>query len=131
MVQPRRRLSKALTANPTAFGLSSKPSEMQRVISLPQSALTVDTVSDEIIDYWTNLTRRAGSDWRLRKEQALALHNLFWARGLVGAIGLTGVLLLVALLLGAALGGLFVLYRKYSARRTPYDGRPGDVPHIT
>ena len=50
---------------------------------------------------------------------------------LVGAIGLTGVLLLVALLLGAALGGLFVLYRKYSARRTPYDGRPGDVPHIT
>jgi len=50
---------------------------------------------------------------------------------LVGAIGLTGVLLLVAVLLGAVFGGLFILYRKYAARRTPYDGRPGDVPHIT
>jgi len=50
---------------------------------------------------------------------------------LIGAIGLTGVLLLVAVLLGAVFGGLFVLYRKRAARRTPYDGRPGDVPHIT
>jgi len=50
---------------------------------------------------------------------------------LIGAIGLTGVLLVVALLLGAIFGGLFVLYRKYSARHRPYDGRPGDVPHIT
>jgi len=51
---------------------------------------------------------------------------------LIGAIGLTGALLLAALLLGAVFGGLFILYRKYSARHTPYDGRPGeDVPHIT
>jgi len=51
---------------------------------------------------------------------------------LIGAIGLTGALLLAAVLLGAVFGGLFILYRQYSARRAPYDGRPGaDVPHIT
>ena len=50
---------------------------------------------------------------------------------LVGAIGLTGVLSLTAVLLGALLGGSFILYRKRQARRTPYNGRPAeDVPRI-
>lgn len=51
---------------------------------------------------------------------------------LVGAIGLTGALLLTAVLLGTILGGAFILYRKRQARRTPYSGRPAeDVPRIT
>ena len=69
------------------YGLRSKPTEMQRVLALPRSVLTVDNVGDDIVDYWTERTRLPGSDWRLRPEQALALHNLFWNRGLVGAIG--------------------------------------------
>lgn len=49
---------------------------------------------------------------------------------LIGAIGLTGVLLLVAALAGVIFGGGFILYRKIQARRTPDNGGPGDVPHI-
>lgn len=73
--------------NIAAYGLKAQVSEMQRVLQLPRSALTTDNVPDDIIDYWTEKTRRPGSDWRLRAEQALALHNLYWTRGLVGAIG--------------------------------------------
>ncbi len=50
---------------------------------------------------------------------------------LVGAFGLTGVLILIAVVCGVALGGLFVLYRKIQARRRPYKPEPGeDVPRI-
>ena len=42
---------------------------------------------------------------------------------LIGALGLTGVLLLAALLLGAALGGILIGIKKM---RTKY--RPDDVP---
>jgi len=49
---------------------------------------------------------------------------------LLGAIGLTGMLVLVAALAGLVFGGLFILYRTRRARRRPYTGRPGDVPHI-
>jgi hypothetical protein len=49
---------------------------------------------------------------------------------LLGALGLTGVLLLVALAAGALFGGLFILFRKMQAHRTPYTGKPGDVPRI-
>jgi len=49
---------------------------------------------------------------------------------LLGAIGLTGVLLLLAALAGVIFGGAFILYRKYQARRTPYTGQPGNAPHI-
>ena len=42
---------------------------------------------------------------------------------LIGALGLTGVLLLAALLLGAALGGILIGIKKL---RTMY--RPDDVP---
>jgi hypothetical protein len=50
---------------------------------------------------------------------------------LLGAIGLTGVLILIALLLGLILGGLFILYRKVQARRRPYRPEPGEgVPRI-
>ena len=50
---------------------------------------------------------------------------------LIGAFGLTGVLVLIAVLCGAAFGGLFVLYRKIQARRRPYRPEPGeDVPRI-
>ncbi len=49
---------------------------------------------------------------------------------LLGAIGLTGVLLLLAALAGVVLGAGFILYRKIQARRTPYHGEAGDVPHI-
>jgi hypothetical protein len=50
---------------------------------------------------------------------------------LIGAIGLTGVLVLIAVVCGAALGGLFVLYRKVQAKRRPYRPEPGeDVPRI-
>jgi hypothetical protein len=50
---------------------------------------------------------------------------------LIGAIGLTGVLVVIAVICGAALGGLFVLYRKIQARRRPYTPEPGeDVPRI-
>jgi len=50
---------------------------------------------------------------------------------LLGAIGLTGVLILIALLMGLALGGFFILYRKVQARRRPYRPEPGEeVPRI-
>ena len=50
---------------------------------------------------------------------------------LIGAFGLTGVLILIAVLCGAALGGLFILYRRVQALRRPYNPRPGeDVPRI-
>ena len=50
---------------------------------------------------------------------------------LIGAFGLTGVLILIAVLCGAALGGLFILYRWVQAQRRPYNPEPGeDVPRI-
>ena len=50
---------------------------------------------------------------------------------LIGAFGLTGVLILIALLCGAAFGGLFILYRRVQAKRRPYNPEPGeDVPRI-
>jgi hypothetical protein len=49
---------------------------------------------------------------------------------LLGAIGLTGVLLLLAALAGVVFGGAFILYRKIQARRAAYTGDSGDVPHI-
>lgn len=49
---------------------------------------------------------------------------------LLGALGLTGVLLLTAAILGAAFGALLILYRVIRARRTPYTGEAGDPPHI-
>jgi len=50
---------------------------------------------------------------------------------LLGAIGLTGVLILIALLLGLVFGGVFILYRKAQARRRPYKPEPGEeVPRI-
>ena len=51
---------------------------------------------------------------------------------LLGAIGLTGVLILIALLMGLAFGGGFILYRKVQAKRRPYRPEPGqEVPRIT
>jgi hypothetical protein len=49
---------------------------------------------------------------------------------LLGSLGLTGLLLLLAALAGVLFGGAFILYRKYQARRTPYTGEAGNVPHI-
>ena len=50
---------------------------------------------------------------------------------LLGAIGLTGVLVLIAVLCGALLGGLFILYRKVQAKYRPYRPEAGeDTPHI-
>lgn len=50
---------------------------------------------------------------------------------LIGAIGLTGLLVLIAVVCGVTLGGLFVLYRKIQAKRRPYRPEPGeDVPRI-
>jgi hypothetical protein len=50
---------------------------------------------------------------------------------LLGALGLTGVLVLIALLFGVLLGGSFILYRVVQARRKPYRAEAGEeVPHI-
>ena len=50
---------------------------------------------------------------------------------LLGAIGLTGVLILIAVLCGGIFGGLFILYRRMQAKRRPYKPEPGeDVPRI-
>jgi hypothetical protein len=49
---------------------------------------------------------------------------------LLGALGLTGLLLLLAALAGVLFGGAFILYRRYQARHTPYTGEAGNVPHI-
>ncbi len=51
---------------------------------------------------------------------------------LLGALGLTGVLILIAVLLGAVLGGLFILYSRIQAKRHPYRPEAGEeVPRIT
>jgi hypothetical protein len=50
---------------------------------------------------------------------------------LVGAFGLTGALLLVALLLGAALGGLLIGYKKLRARFGADTTMESDVIHIS
>lgn len=50
---------------------------------------------------------------------------------LLGALGLTVVLLLIAVVLGVLLGGLFILYRHIQAKRRPYHPEPGEeVPRI-
>ena len=71
---------------------------MQRVLDLPRSGLTVDNVPDDIIAYWTQKTCLPGSTKTLRPTQALALHNLYWAKGLVGAINVGGGKSLISLL---------------------------------
>lgn len=51
---------------------------------------------------------------------------------LLGALGLTGVLILIGVLLGGVLGGLFILYRRIQAKRRPYHPEAGEeVPRIT
>lgn len=53
---------------------------------------------------------------------------------LLGAIGLTGVLVLLAVLLGLALGGVIVLYKRRAERdRTdgPRAGADSDAIHIS
>ena len=82
----------------TAYGLKAKVTEMQRVLQLPCEVFTVDNVPEDVIDYWTLITRRPGSDWRLRPTQALALHHLFWTKGLVGAINVGGGKSLISML---------------------------------
>ncbi len=50
---------------------------------------------------------------------------------LLAALGLTGVLLAIGALLGAACGGLFILFRILQARRRVYvPGAAPDVPRI-
>lgn len=49
---------------------------------------------------------------------------------LIGAIGLTGVLVLFALLLGAALGGILIGVKVLRARRNPESGSDSDAMHI-
>jgi hypothetical protein len=50
---------------------------------------------------------------------------------LLGALGLTAVLLLIAAVLGAVAGGLFILFRIVQARRREYIPEAGaDVPRI-
>lgn len=50
---------------------------------------------------------------------------------LLAALGLTGVLLLIAAALGGLVGGLFILVRILQARRETYIPEPGrDVPRI-
>lgn len=49
---------------------------------------------------------------------------------LIGAIGLTGLLVLIAVLLGAALGGILIKLKQLRARRAA-DGAPdSDIIHI-
>jgi hypothetical protein len=53
---------------------------------------------------------------------------------LLGAIGLTGVLVLLAILLGLALGAAIVLYKRYTERRRtdgPRAGADSDAIHIS
>jgi hypothetical protein len=50
---------------------------------------------------------------------------------LIGAFGLTGVLLLVALLLGAGLGGLLIGFKLLRARFGADTTRDSDVIHIS
>lgn len=47
---------------------------------------------------------------------------------LLGAIGLTGVLVLAAVLLGAMLGGILIAIK---VRRSRSDANPDTTPHIT
>jgi len=48
---------------------------------------------------------------------------------LIGAIGLTGVLVLIAVLLGALLGGILIKMKHLRARRAG-DGADSDIIHI-
>lgn len=87
-----------MTVTAQDLGFSPRKTELQRVLELPRSVLTVDNCPSDIVDYWTSITRRPGSDWRLRPAQALALHNLYWTQGLVGAINVGGGKSLISLL---------------------------------
>lgn len=49
---------------------------------------------------------------------------------LIGAFGLTGALILVALLLGFALGGILIVVKKLRDRNKPHE-RPGAEIHIS
>ena len=48
---------------------------------------------------------------------------------LIGAIGLTGMLVIIALLLGGVLGGILIKLKHLRARRAP-DGVDSDIIHI-
>jgi hypothetical protein len=53
---------------------------------------------------------------------------------LLGAIGLTGVVVLAAIVLGLALGGVIVLYKRHAERRRtdgPRAGADSDAIHIS
>jgi hypothetical protein len=53
---------------------------------------------------------------------------------LLGAIGLTGVLIALAVLLGLALGGVIILYKRHAERRRtdgPRAGADSDAIHIS
>jgi hypothetical protein len=48
---------------------------------------------------------------------------------LIGAIGLTGMLVVIAVLLGGVLGGILIKLKHLRARRAP-DGVDSDIIHI-
>ena len=48
---------------------------------------------------------------------------------LIGAIGLTGMLVIIAVLLGGVLGGILIKLKHLRARRAP-DGVDSDIIHI-
>lgn len=80
-------------------GRKPQLSEMGRIMQLPRSAFTPDTVLDEVVEYWTQRTRTPYGDWRLRPVQALALQEAYENQGLVGAIGVGFGKTLITLLL--------------------------------
>lgn len=50
---------------------------------------------------------------------------------LIGAFGLTGALLIVALLLGLVLGGLLIAFKHLRGRNKPDAGPGSDATHIS
>ena len=62
---------------------------------------------------------------------AMAVDGFVFAAVIAGALATPWELMRrLAALAGVLLGGAFILYRKIRARRTPYTGDAGDVPHI-
>ena len=50
---------------------------------------------------------------------------------IIGSIGLTGALLIVALLLGLVLGGILIAFKHLRGRNKPNAGPGSDAPHIS
>lgn len=80
------------------LGQPKKLTEKERILQIPRTVYQPENLPQEIIDYWTSVTRTPYGTFSLRPVQAFALHTLYHERGLLGSIGVGKGKTLIAML---------------------------------